>query len=55
MAKIIPFKGILYNKEKIRDMKDVVAPPYDVISPSEQEELYKRHDNNVVRLILGKA
>ena len=54
MAKIIPFKGILYNKEKIRDMKDVVAPPYDVISPSEQEELYKRHDNNVVRLILGK-
>ena len=54
MAKIIPFKGILYNKEKIRDMKDVVAPPYDVISPAEQEELYKRHENNVVRLILGK-
>ena len=54
MAKIIPFKGILYNKEKIRDMKDVVAPPYDVISPPEQEELYKRHENNVVRLILGK-
>lgn len=54
MAKIIPFKGILYNKEKIRDMKDVVAPPYDVISPAEQEELHKRHENNVVRLILGK-
>ncbi len=54
MAHIIPFKGILYNKEKIRDMKDVVAPPYDVISPAEQEELYKRHENNVVRLILGK-
>ena len=54
MAKIIPFKGILYNKEKIRDIKDVVAPPYDVISPAEQEELYKRHENNVVRLILGK-
>jgi uncharacterized protein (DUF1015 family) len=54
MAHIIPFKGILYNKEKIKDMKHVVAPPYDVISPSEQEELYKRHENNVVRLILGK-
>ena len=54
MAHIIPFKGILYNKEKIGDIKDIVALPYDVISPTEQENLYKRHENNVVRLILGK-
>ncbi|MEK6590292.1 MAG: DUF1015 domain-containing protein [Nitrospinota bacterium] len=54
MAQISAFKGILYNREKIKDIKDVVAPPYDVISPQEQTSLYNRHENNVVRLILGK-
>ncbi|MBI3813672.1 MAG: DUF1015 family protein [Nitrospinae bacterium] len=48
MANISPFKGILYNNEKIKDIKAVVAPPYDVISPEEQENLYQRHENNVV-------
>ena len=32
MAVIAPFKGILYNPEKIGDMSKVIAPPYDVIS-----------------------
>lgn len=54
MAIIKPFKGILYNKERFEDFSKVTAPPYDVISPTEQEELYKLSDFNVVRLILGK-
>lgn len=54
MAQIVPFKGILYNPEKINDFSDVVAPPYDVISPLQQDQLYQRHPNNVIRLILGK-
>ncbi|MEK6545084.1 MAG: DUF1015 domain-containing protein [Nitrospinota bacterium] len=54
MAYILPFKGIIYNSEKIKEIRDVVAPPYDVISPEEQDRLYKRLKNNVVRLILGK-
>jgi len=33
----------------------VVAPPYDVITDEEREELYRRHDKNIVRLILGKG
>jgi uncharacterized protein (DUF1015 family) len=53
MAQIIPFRGILYNPEKIKDFSDVVAPPYDVISPQQQEQLHQRHPNNVIRLILG--
>jgi uncharacterized protein (DUF1015 family) len=55
MAQIIPFRGILYNPEKIKDFSDVIAPPYDVISPQQQEKLHQRHPNNVIRLILGKA
>lgn len=54
MPSIRPFKGIIYNKKKIADASKVVAPPYDVISAKMQDELYKKHANNVVRLILGK-
>lgn len=54
MADIIPFKGILYNDKKIKDLSKVLAPPYDVISPKEQEELYNLHPYNIIRILLGK-
>lgn len=54
MAIIAPFRGILYNPEKIGDMSGVVAPPYDVISPEGQERLYQKSDYNIVRLDFGK-
>jgi uncharacterized protein (DUF1015 family) len=54
MAEISPFRGISYNRDKIVDLADVLTPPYDVISPIEQERFYSRHPKNVIRLILGK-
>jgi len=54
MAVIVPFRGISYNPQMIRDLSKVVAPPYDVISPREQDALYQRHPQNVVLLILNK-
>ncbi len=54
MAEIIPFCGLKYNKKKIKNISKVFAPPYDVISAKEQNELYKQHPYNVIRLILGK-
>lgn len=54
MAKIFPFKGILYNQEKVQDLSLVTAPPYDVISKKEQDEYHKMHEYNIIRLILGK-
>ncbi|MCK5345885.1 MAG: DUF1015 domain-containing protein, partial [Candidatus Heimdallarchaeota archaeon] len=54
MVDIKPFKGILYNKKRIPEFSEVTAPPYDVISPAEQEALYNQDDSNVIRLILGK-
>lgn len=54
MAEISPFRGICYNPDKIEDLSDVLTPPYDVISPQEQEQFYNRHPKNVIRLILGK-
>lgn len=55
MAKIKPFKGILYNKRKIRNLSSVVTPPYDVISSQEVNTYYERHPYNIIRLILNKS
>jgi len=54
MVVIKPFKGIVYNKNKIKDLDKVMSPPYDIISEKIQEELYQNHQHNFVRLILGK-
>ena len=54
MPNIMPFEGLRYNLAQVGNLSDVVAPPYDVISPEEQDELYAKHENNVVRLILNK-
>jgi len=54
MANIEPFKGTRYNQDKIQDFSKVVAPPYDVISKDEQDELYKMSEYNIVRMLLGK-
>lgn len=54
MAQVKPFKGLMYDPRIVGDLSKVMAPPYDVISESMQEEFYRLHNNNVVRLILGK-
>jgi len=54
MVKVAPFKGISYNKQIIDKPDDVMSPPYDIISEKMQNELYDKHQNNFVKLILGK-
>jgi len=54
MARIRPFKGILYNPHIVGDLSKVVTPPYDVISETMQDGYYNLHHNNAIRLILGK-
>ncbi len=50
MAKIFPFRGLTYDPGKVGDLSRVMAPPYDVISPEHQAELYERSPRNVVRI-----
>src|SRR5215467_10070564 len=54
MARIAPFRGVFYNQKKIRDLAKVVAPPYDVVSPDDQEKLYKKSPYNFIRLDLNQ-
>jgi len=54
MVALAPFRALRYNGRLVGDLSAVVAPPYDVISPRQQDQLYQRSPYNVVRLILGK-
>lgn len=53
MVTILPFKGVYFNTQNL-PLSDVISPPYDVLSPQQQEALYTQHPNNVVRIILNK-
>ncbi len=53
MAHVIPFHGTLYNPATVGDVRQVVAPPYDIIDSTLQKTLHDRHPNNVIRLELG--
>ena len=55
MAKIHAFRGIRYNLGQVGALSDVIAPPYDVIDPALQDQLYQQHPLNVIRLILNRA
>ncbi len=54
MADIRPFQGVHYNPALVKDLAKVICPPYDIISPQMQQELYQRSDYNFVRIEYGK-
>lgn len=51
---IKPLEALVYNQDKV-EIKDVIAPPYDVISSKYRDELYQRSPYNITRLILSNA
>lgn len=53
MTRIIPFKGLRYNADKIKDLANVVTPPYDIIDDAAQARYYANHPANIIRLELG--
>ena len=52
MAVVKPFRAIRYDEAVAGPLETLVAPPYDVISPEQREELRDRSPHNVVRLTL---
>ncbi|UCE39089.1 MAG: DUF1015 domain-containing protein, partial [Thermoplasmata archaeon] len=53
--RIKPFKAYRFDKEVVGDVGNCIAPPYDVISLNQQEQLYKKSEHNIVRIIKGKT
>ena len=54
MAEVHPFRAWRYDLSQVGDLSEVTAPPYDVISDRQRDELYKKHPCNVIRLILNR-
>jgi uncharacterized protein (DUF1015 family) len=52
MAVVKPFRALRYDERKAGPLERLVAPPFDVISQDEREELRARSPYNVVRLTL---
>jgi uncharacterized protein (DUF1015 family) len=51
VAEVKPFRAVRYG-ERAGSLDTLVAPPYDVISPAEREQLAARSEHNVVHLTL---
>ena len=51
MAEVKPFRAVRYG-ERAGSLETLVAPPYDVISPAQRDELAARNEHNVVHLTL---
>jgi uncharacterized protein (DUF1015 family) len=54
MPEIHAFRALRYDLGHVGSLSDVIAPPYDVINADLQDQLYKKHPANVIRLILNR-
>lgn len=54
MIRIKPFEAVYYNKEKLSDLSKVVCPPYDVISPDQQDYYHGLNPYNFIHILFGK-
>ncbi len=55
MVDVNPLRGWRYDLAQVGDLSDVVCPPYDVIDADLQQEFYKKHPCNVIRLELNRT
>ncbi|GAB4485158.1 MAG: DUF1015 domain-containing protein [Thermodesulfovibrionales bacterium] len=57
MAEVLPFKGVLYNVSRISRTsgEELLAPPYDIITPELREALYAKSPYNIVKIDFGKG
>ena len=54
MAELVPFRGIRYAASRGRALGQLLAPPYDLISLEQRDELLRRSPHNLVHLTLGE-
>ena len=53
MPELRPFPGIRYSSSS--DLAKLICPPYDIISPEEQDALHRLHPHNAVHLELAQG
>jgi len=55
MAEIKTFRGYTYNREKIKDISKVIAPPWDVVDAEAEKRLRSLSPWNIINLISSGA
>jgi uncharacterized protein (DUF1015 family) len=54
MAKVEPFRAVIYNQEEVKNLSSVVCPPYDVISPAQQQYYHDLDPHNFIKILFGQ-
>ncbi|MBI5069811.1 MAG: DUF1015 domain-containing protein [Deltaproteobacteria bacterium] len=54
MPAVLPFRGLRYAAARARGLSPLIAPPYDVVSAAQRDELAARSPNNIIHLLLDK-
>lgn len=55
MSALGTLRALRYQVDRIGDLGAVLAPPYDVIAPTDAARLRARHENNIVRLTVPRG
>jgi len=55
MPRIAAFRALRFDEGRLPDLAQVIAPPYDVISPEKRAELESQHARNIVHLDLPRG
>jgi uncharacterized protein (DUF1015 family) len=55
MMELKPFKAFRFDAGVVGNVGSCISPPYDVISPSQQQMLYEKSEYNIVRIIKGET
>jgi uncharacterized protein (DUF1015 family) len=54
MAEIVPFRAIRYAATRGRALAELLAPPYDLVSLEQRDELLRRSPHNIIHVTLGE-
>lgn len=54
MAELIPFRGIRYEASRGRALGQLLAPPYDLVSLEQRDELLRRSPSNIAHVAMGE-
>src|SRR6266508_893513 len=54
MAEIVPFRAVRYAATRGRALAQLLAPPYDLVSPEQRDELLHRSPHNIIHVTAGE-
>jgi uncharacterized protein (DUF1015 family) len=54
MAEIVPFRAVRYALTRGRALAELLAPPYDLVSQEQRDELLRRSPHNIMHVTLGE-